>query len=357
MKHVTVLSAAILLLFVGLRSYEALQRAQADSARAVPADNEAYPYTGPDFAAFVQESYQEASSGSADDFFGWFDSAYDQCSRKYPGQESLKLRELLEWKREDLRGISDPEARAKAEMELCAWLHRMVKTVIPKFSLDRGFEFYNVVTRGERQCFLQSVLIAGLLQDMDVYAGVAMVYRNIRGTAINNGHAVTLVKLANGKDLIVDASDPEPFARHQGLFARINGYCYLDPVFEGASPTIVAYRTAVGKQKTEPRRVKTLDRDFLHSQFYYYRGERAPGGLLAGKNKTTEGLQDAASYLRKSVELFPQNPLSVFMLGRVNNSLGNTRQAGDLFAEAYHLYSRFGFVPNAPRDAYTRSRG
>ena len=60
---------------------------------------------------------------------------------------------------------------------------------------------------GQRQCFLQSVLIAGLLQRMGISAGVAMVYRNPRGEESNNGHAVTLVKLPDGDDLVADAAE------------------------------------------------------------------------------------------------------------------------------------------------------
>src|SRR5207244_2849315 len=120
-------------------------------------------------------------------------------------------------------------------------------------------------------------LIAGLLQSADVYAGVAMVSKNIKGLAINNAHAVTLVKLANGKDIIVDASDPEPFARQKGLFVRTRDYRYVEPAFEEDSSTILFYRAAAGGQKIETRSVRTLDYEFLRSQFAYYRGERAPG--------------------------------------------------------------------------------
>ena len=62
------------------------------------------------------------------------------------------------------------------------------------------------------------MIIAGLAQDMGVNAGVVMVYKNIEGAPTNNGHAVALFKLAEGKDIIVDASDPIPFVEQKGLF-------------------------------------------------------------------------------------------------------------------------------------------
>ncbi len=91
--------------------------------------------------------------------------------------------------------------------------------MLPKFSLDRGYEFRHSVDRLERQCFLQSVLIAGLMQRMGMEAGVVMIYRNQKGEASNLGHATVVLKLDNGRDIMVDASDPHPFMRHRGVFA------------------------------------------------------------------------------------------------------------------------------------------
>jgi len=356
MRQVTVLSVAILLLFVVIRSYQAQTDPFGPGGRRPIAENEKYPYSSPQFTRFVEESYAQAASGSADDFYPWLEQAYASCSQRYPEHEALSLRDLLDLKRQELDDIPDPEKRAAEEMRFGAWLHRMVKTVIPRFSLERGFEFYNTVRRGERQCFLQAVLIAGLLQSADVYAGVAMVSKNIKGLAINNAHAVTLVKLANGKDIIVDASDPEPFARQKGLFVRIRDYRYVEPSFEPGSSTIPFYRNAADGQKVGTRSVRTLDYDFLRSQFAYYRGERARGGILAAA-KTTEGLDDSARFFRTSIELAPGNPLSVYMLGRVYLAQGETHQANVQFNQAYRLYSRFGYVPVGPKTYYAKAHG
>jgi hypothetical protein len=83
--------------------------------------------------------------------------------------------------RTKLDRIALPSARAAAERQVCADLHKSIKSRIPRFSLDRGFEFRHTVGRGERQCFLQSVVIASLLQRAGIPAGVAMVFATKRG--------------------------------------------------------------------------------------------------------------------------------------------------------------------------------
>ena len=183
-----------------------------------------YAYASPAFTLFVDDSFKDGGSGSADDFYHWFSDAYDHSTKRYLGHPDLSLEDLLDAKREDLAAISDPGRRAAAEQEFCYWIHGMVKAVIPRFSLDRGFEFRHTVKYGERQCFLQSILVSGMLQRAGLDAGVAMVSRNIAGTDTNNGHAVSVVRLADGNHTLVDCSDPEPFVRHHGLYVRAQGY-------------------------------------------------------------------------------------------------------------------------------------
>src|SRR4029079_16762051 len=100
-----------------------------------------------------------------------------------------------------LSKISDANERAEAEQVLGGTIHRIIKKVIPKFSLQHGFEFYQAKDLGERQCFLQSVLVSGLLQRAGIDSGVVMVYKNIAGEATNNGHAVAVARLTNGDDI------------------------------------------------------------------------------------------------------------------------------------------------------------
>src|SRR5262249_37901085 len=161
-----------------------------------------------------------------------------------------------------LSAIQDPSRRAAEITKTGAWVHKLIKSMIPRFSLDRGFEFKNVVHYGERQCFLQSVLVAGLMQSMGVDAGVAMVSRNIQNTETNSGHAVCLVKLPDSTDIIVDCSDPTPFAEQKGLYVRAPRYKYVLPVY-GEHSEIRAYHAASDRADVPVGEVRTLDAGFL----------------------------------------------------------------------------------------------
>lgn len=200
------------------------------------------------------------------------------------------------------------------------------------------------------------MVVAGLLQRMEVPAGVAMVSRNLKGKRTNNGHGVALVRLPDGTDTIVDCSDPVPFVRQQGLFVRERDYTYVAPVYWGNSGIITRYRCAVDGRIVSPAQVRRMDTGFLHSRFYFYRGERTPGGILAHK-PSSEGLEQAAEYLRESVRLCPGNPLAVSTLGRVDLKQGKQAQARTTFRRAYQTYARAGWVPRAPCELYARTHG
>jgi tetratricopeptide (TPR) repeat protein len=275
--------------------------------------------------------------------------AYAQSGHRLWGRRGLSLERALDAAGHDIASAKRRSARTAVQVALASRLHQMVKAGIPRFSLDRGFEFANVVRYGERQCFLQSVIIAGLLQSAGVDAGVAMVYKNTQGEETNNGHAVVLVKLPNGQDAIVDASHEEPFVRQMGLFVTAPRYRYADPVYEEGSDRIRCYRPASGGGELNTAEVRTLDIRFIQSQFWYYRGERAPGGLISA-HRTRQGLEAARNALCRSVELCPENPLSVYMLGRVYLSQGSPKQARKLLERAYELYRRFGWVPQGPKE-------
>ena len=313
---------------------------------------ERYPYGSAPFSRFVADSYRYAGAGDPRAFFRWMDAA---LARRAPG-DTWSAR--LAARRRALQGIGDPVRRARAEKAWCASLHKTIKTTIPRFSLDRGFEFANAARRGERQCFLQSVLIAGLLQASGVDAGVIMISRNDRGRPTNNGHAVTLVKLSDGTDVLIDASRPRPFARHQGLFGRVgnDGYRYVLPVFaNAASPVILRYTAVDGGRGAATPGLRPAEIDFLRSQFAYYRGERAPGGALSAR-PTAAGLEAAARNLRTSVGACPRNPLPVYFLGRVYQKQRRTPEARTQFERARLLYERAGWVPAGMRQALVQTQ-
>lgn len=315
-------------------------------ARALAED---YPYGSRQFDEFVIDSYRYRQSKNWRGFYAHMDAAYRRYRASVAGWGSSSLGKMLDAQNARLATLTDRSSRAISEMQFSSDLHRFVKTALPIFSLDRGFEFYYAHKSGERQCFLQSVLIAGMLQRAGINAGVAMVYRNIGGQLTNNGHAVDLVRLSNGRDIIVDASEPKPFAKQRGLFARQSDYAYVDPVFADHSAQIVRYRAAGDRRSIQPSSVKPLDRSFLQSQFWFYRGERSVGGLIL-LPKTASGLKRSEQALRTSVRLCPHNPLAVFTLARVYVAEGKKMSARETITAANELYRRFGWVPAGVRE-------
>jgi hypothetical protein len=315
---------------------------------------ESYPYHSPRFTQFLVESHVYCKPAEAHDFYAWMDKAYAGCNHRFPGKESLSLEDLLDSKKRQFSRISDPLLRSENEIAFSAWIHRMVKTVIPRFSLDRGYEFCNVIRCGERQCFLQSVLIAGLLQYVGFDAGVVMVYRNPKGEESNLGHAIVLLKLPDGRDIIVDASEPEPFYKPRGIFVREREYRFVNPVYLKYSSRIVGYKTESRLRDIAAEQVRSLDYSFVRSQFWYYRGERAKGGLLASR-PTSEGLAQSSKAFRQSVKFCAKNPLSMYMLGRVYSAQGKYELAKKQFQEAHDLYTRFGWIPSDPERYYEKT--
>ena len=307
---------------------------------------EQFPLGGARFTQLVEESCRYCGYGSVQQFHEWLWKAVSAQPALLGGPGSSSLQDAVRNEAQRLRSAAAKAQRAKAEVDLCRRLHRFVKAAIPRFSLDRGYEFSNVVRYGERQCLLQATLLAGVLQACGVDCGVAMVYRNPQGQESNNGHAVTLVKLADGRDLLLDASDPEPFAKHQGLLVRIDGYQYVVPLYQ--DEYLVGYRLQVNGREMQTRFVRPLDYDFVRSQFWFYRGERAPGGLLAAR-RTSRGLAASVEALRKSVSICPGNNLAVFSLARAYLMQGNAGLAVEFVRRAHSLYQQYGWEPPGPK--------
>ena len=317
----------------------------------------AYAYRSPAFTALVQDSYRESPSQGVQPFYNWFEAAYAKTPKaKLEGYEKLDLMGALAQRKKELAATKDPAARAKLELDTGAWLHRLVKATILKFSLERGFEFTYAVANSERQCLLQSVLIAGMLQEMGVEAGAYMVWKNNKGEVSNLGHVTAIIKLSDGRDVEIDASEPTPFFTHQGIFAPINGaYKFAEPVFNEDN-TISGYKVMDSGQSVKPDAVTPLSYDYLRSQFYYYRGERAPGGFLAAP-KTPKGLAASERFLRQSVKYAPENPLATYVLGVVLQREGKLDEAKTYITKGYKLYESYGYIPDGPKDAFaTASR-
>ncbi|MBV9850291.1 MAG: hypothetical protein JO250_11500 [Armatimonadetes bacterium] len=303
-----------------------------------------YPYGGPAFTRLIADSDRAAGAGTPQDFYRWLD-------RAPLAQKSHGLLALTAAEKQKLSRLPTPAARAAEERAFCARLHKMVKTWMPNFSLDEGFEFTNAVKKGERQCLLQSVLLAGLLQRAGVDSGIVMVWRNLRGQATNNSHVVTLVRLADGRNVELDASDPVPFVRHQGLLAEQDGLRDVEPIFAGDAPTILGYRATGDGRRLATRQIRPLPYAFVRSQFDYYRGERTPGGLPPAPGPISPvGLNREARFLRSAIRTSPDNALAVYMLGRVYLKQGKTSVARREVSEALELYADAGWTPDGPRD-------
>ncbi|MEN6370548.1 MAG: hypothetical protein ABFD64_00910 [Armatimonadota bacterium] len=310
---------------------------------------EAYPYANEKFDKFVAESYSYRGSNDWRSFYDHMDHIYWKYKSGFSGWKGTNLKDMLDSEGNKLNSITDNTKRAKEELAFSAGLHRFIKIGVPNFSLDRGYEFYYMQNRGERQCFLQSMLLAGMLQRAGVNTGVAMVYKNAGGEQSNNGHAVDLVRLSNGHDIILDASEQEPFVKQQGLFVKETHYAYVNPVFTSSSNEIMGYRSASDNETIALAKVKALDYDFLHSQFWFYRGERAIGGLIL-MPKTADGLKRSEEVLQTSVKICPENPLSVFTLGRVYIAEDKMDQARESVADARGLYQKFGWMPTGIKE-------
>ncbi len=321
--------------------------------RAAPIDpQDVYVYGSPAFDSFVNDSFR--TTRGAPKFYAWLSGAYRKKAYRFPDKPKLSLTDYMGFKRREIASIRDPAKRASKERAFAASLHKMVKGVLPAFSLDKGFEFRNTVSKGQRQCFLQSVMLGAMLQAGGVPAGVAMVNRNFKGQETNNKHAVCFARLSNGHDLIVDASEPQPFARQQGLFVdTVRGYRYVQPVYDTDS-SILAYRSYSGRITHSVDQIRPLNCAFIRSQFEYYRGERTNGGVMATQ-KSEGGVAAAKYHLERSVELCPENPLAMYMLGKVLSWEHRNGEARRTLEQAMWLYAQAGWVPPDERQALVQS--
>lgn len=287
-----------------------------------------FPYHGETFDAFVRESYRVAGRKDPGEFYRTMDER----------GKATGIGTWDAWAATHKANGSPEQARAAGEQ---VW--KRIKKTITKFSLDRGFEFVNVTTTNERQCYLQSIIVAGELQKAGYNAGVAMVWANPKGQTSNNGHAVAMIRTRKG-DVVIDCSEPYPVEVHQGLFMKRGpSYVYVRPRYT-ADGWIRSYASAQGDE-TKSISVELLDLPFLRSQFDYYRGERALGGVIA-KNKTPQGLAASEKLYRRSLAECPANPLTRAMLVRTLAGQGKLAEAEAQRRTALDQYVAYGWTPN-----------
>ncbi len=338
---IRLLLVGLLVSLITIASWAVNDETQSDQPQLMP-EEQSYPYGSENFTKFVDDSCD------APTFYSWMEKAYEKSGMRLPGKEHHTLAEALAAQREEMASIEDIRQRSKDETRLAIWLYKLIKKTIPRFSVVRGYEFKNVIRYGERQCFLQASLIASMLQEMGVQAGVVMVYQKPEGKFSNNGHTIVIVKLSSGRHILVDASKPTPLVRDQGLLVRSPDYIYVRPIYSEKTFEITSYKTTTGGRLLEPLEVQTMDIDFMLSQFMYYRGERTPGGLMEGK-PTKQGLEMTARYLEKSVNYCPSNQLAVYQLGRAYRLQGRLQKALECFQQAHSLYAQCGWIPEGPK--------
>ena len=322
------------------------------SAPTPASSDAAYAYNSPAFKALTQDSYAVRDLTSPD-FSSWLESKYTDADLPLAGGKTL-LAGLAA--RKAAIAAASGEPRDQLAQDTAQWAHSFIKKILPNFSLERGYEFAYAVKAGQRQCLLQTLLIAALLQQAGLDAGGVMVWQNDRGQESNLGHVVALLRLPSGKAaLLDDASDPKPFITHQGLLIRDGKtYRFAHPVYSG--PRITGFTRADTQAPIALSSVQPLDLAYLKSQINYYRGERAPGGFMgAGGNYSGKsdaaGLAQSATFLQSAVKDDSQNALATYVLGLVERKLGLVAQAKAHILASGKLYRAQGHLPAGPADA------
>ena len=280
------------------------------------------------FDTFLQDSIANTNTSSTSEFYAWLNSKL--LTLKIPA--GLQDKSL------------DSETRTSLEIALAKELHSWIKKSLPRYSLVKGFELTNASLHSQRQCFLQAVLLNSILHGNKVKAAIAMVNVNEIGEETNNGHAIVIIKLSNGNDIILDGSEPRPFLRHQGLFiCTPNGYLYAKPVYIMNSYQISYYNSNINSSTIPTSYVKSFDFNFLRSQFYYYRGEQVKNGSIADK-PTKKGLAASESYLKTAYQYCPANPLVSYLLAKTYTILGD-ENAAKWTDNAKSIYASYGWIP------------
>ncbi len=280
---------------------------------------------------------------------------FDLMDKRSNALHKAKVREWILKERKELAKAKRKGKLLSEEIQVSKEAFDFVKSSIPKFSLDRGYEFCSVTDTGERQCLLQSFLIAAILQDEGLKAGCAMVWENEHGQRSNLGHVTALIRLEDGHDLMVDASHSEPTIAHQGIFLYDKGaktYAFVHPQFAPGSHEAIAYSRPDGKAVLM-KNALGLDLAFLRSQFDFYRGERVPNGFLDPK-ASPEALKKSAAFFERGLRESSANPLETYLLGTVYRRLGREQDARRMCQAALKLYEKYGWVPDTVKRAAAR---
>lgn len=277
----------------------------------------------------MQDSITITKTSSTSDFYTWYDSSL------------AKLYIPTGLKDDSL----NPEQKTNLQIAFAKELYNWIKKTLPRYSLDKGFELTNAALHSQRQCFLQAIILTSILHKNNIDAAIAMVNLNDNGSETNNGHAIVILKLPNGNDIILDGSAVTPFMNHLGIFVNTpDGYLYVKPVYMMGSNQISYYSSTADSQIIPTSSIIIFDLNFLRSQIYYYRGEQAKNGSISEKpNK--KGLSNSLIYLKIAYQYCPNNPLVLYILSKTYDLLDDNENASAWKTKAKNKYSSYGWVP------------
>ena len=111
------------------------------------------PYSGERFKSITRDSYKYMRSGKPDEFYRWMERSYKTHYKHLLNAENTSLNLYLIKEKQYLTNIKNKKEKANMEMQLGGCLHKYIKSAITKFSLERGFEFYNTVSLGRAAVF------------------------------------------------------------------------------------------------------------------------------------------------------------------------------------------------------------
>ncbi len=112
MKKCSITTYSVWVLVICLASTVVCMAGPGASGAATPAaasapfvaEDTAFPYHGPIFTGFVEDSYRVGGSGEAAEFYRWMEQAYTAAKVRPTGTDGLTLEETLERERLDLAG-------------------------------------------------------------------------------------------------------------------------------------------------------------------------------------------------------------------------------------------------------------
>lgn len=201
-------------------------------------------------------------------FYGWLEETSNQN-----GIDSFV--KALARHKSQLEAFTDLQERVVLEIATARWLHKTVRVVINRICLERNYQRAYPNSHEHQQGLLQSVLLAALMHEVGLNSGVVGVWMDQEGHLNEGSHTVALLRLANGRDLLVDAVSPEPFPRHKGIYiwdAQKGEYGRVETCY-ALDVVIVGYLRFCEGKALLPAEVAPLDLPYLYSQFARSRGE------------------------------------------------------------------------------------